>query len=68
MCGLQTFFKRSTTIDSDPLIKRKQALTYLDDAIMQSQNQKELFTVINDHHTLLRKAGLKAAPDKTFCS
>ena len=25
-----------------------------------------MFTVINEYHTLLRKAGLKAAPDKTF--
>ena len=25
-----------------------------------------MFTFINEHHTLLRKAGLKAAPDKTF--
>ena len=33
---------------------------------MQSQNKKEMFTVINEYHTLLRKAGLKAAPDKTF--
>ena len=33
---------------------------------MQSQNKNEMFTVINEYHTLLRKAGLKAAPDKTF--
>ena len=25
-----------------------------------------MFTVINEYHTLLRKAGLKAAPDETF--
>ena len=33
---------------------------------MQSKIKNEMFTVINDYHTLLRKAGLKAAPDKTF--
>ena len=33
---------------------------------MQSQNKNEMFTVINEHHTILRKAGLKAAPEKTF--
>ena len=33
---------------------------------MQSQNKIEMFTVINDYHTLLRKAGLETAPDKTF--
>ena len=25
-----------------------------------------MFTIIKEYHTLLRKAGLKAAPDKTF--
>ena len=25
-----------------------------------------MFTVMNEYHTLHRKAGLKAAPDKTF--
>ena len=54
------------TIHFDPLIKKKQAITYIDDTIMQSQNKNEMFTVINEYHTLLRKAGLKAAPDKTF--
>ena len=50
----------------DPLIKKKQAITYIDDTIMQLRNKNEMFTVINENHTLLRKAGLKAAPDKTF--
>ena len=54
------------TIHFDPLIKKKQAITYIDETIMQSQNKNEMFTVINEYHTLLRKAGLKAAPDKTF--
>ena len=54
------------TIHFDPLIKKKQAITYIDDTIMQSQNKNEMFTVINEYHTLLRKAGLKAAPDETF--
>ena len=33
---------------------------------MKSKNKNELFTVINEYHILLRKAGLKAAPVKTF--
>ena len=33
---------------------------------MQSQTRSEMFTIINEYHTLLRKAGLKAAPDKAF--
>ena len=54
------------TIHFDPLIKKKQAITYINDTIMQSQNKDGMFTVINEYRTLLRKAGLKAAPDKTF--
>ena len=50
----------------DPLIRKRQAITYIDDTIMQSQNKNEMFTVINEYHTLLRKAGLKAAPDETY--
>ena len=66
LCGLQDFFSRLLTIHFDPLIRKKQAITYIDDKIMQSQTRGEMFTIINEYHTLLRKAGLKAAPDKTF--
>ena len=62
--GLPNFFIRLMTIHFDPLIKKKQAITYIDDTILQSQNRKEMFTIINENHTLLRKAGLEAAPDK----
>ena len=65
LCGLPNIFNRQMTIHFDPLIKKKQAMTYIDDTIMQSQNKTKMFTVINEYHTLLRKAGLKAAPDKT---
>ena len=64
--GLRNFFSQLMTIHFDPLIKKKLAITYIDDTIMQSQSKNEMFTVIQEHHTLLRKAGLKAAPDKTF--
>ena len=66
LCGLPIFFSGLMTICFDPLIKKKQAIAYIDDTIMQSQNKKEMFTVINEYHTLLRKAGLKPAPNKTF--
>ena len=33
---------------------------------MQSQNKGEMFSIIHDYHNLLRKTGLKAAPEKTF--
>ena len=31
---------------------------------MQSQTRGEILTIINEYHTILRKAGLKVAPDK----
>ena len=64
-CGLPNFFSRLMTIHFDPLNRKKQAITYIDDTIMQSQNKNEMFTVINEYHTLLSKADLKAASDKT---
>ena len=66
MSGLPNFFSRLMTVRFDPLIKKKRAITHIDDTIMQSQSRSEMFTIINEYHTLLRKAGLKAAPDKTF--
>ena len=66
LCGLPNFFSRLMTVRFDPLIRKKQAITYIDDTIMQSQNKNEMFTVINEYQTLLRKAGLKAAPNKTY--
>ena len=53
------------TIHFDTLIKKKRAITYINDTIKLSQNKNEMFTVINECHPVFRKAGLKAAPDKT---
>ena len=66
LCGLRNFFSRLMRIHFEPLIKKKQAITYIDDTIMQSQNKGEMFSIIHEYHNLLRKAGLKAAPEKTF--
>ena len=66
MYGLPNFFSRLMTIHFDPLIKKKQAITYVDDTILQPQNKNQMLTVINEYHTLLRKADLKTAPNKTF--
>ena len=66
LCGPSNFFSQLMTVHFDPLIKKKQAITNIEDTRMQSQNKSEMFTVINEYQTLLRKAGLKAAPDKTF--
>ena len=47
-----------------PLIKEKKAITYIDETLLQSNTKEEMFNIIKDYHALLRKANLKAAPDK----
>ena len=54
------------TIHFGPVIKKKQGITYMYDTIMQSRNKGEMFSIIHEYPNLLRKAGLKAAPEKTF--
>ena len=36
LCGLLSFFSRLVTIHFEPLFKKKQAITYIDDTVMQS--------------------------------
>ena len=48
LCGLPNFFSRLMTIHFDPLVRKKQAITYIDDIIMQSQTRGEMFTIINE--------------------
>ena len=42
LSGLPNFFSRLMTIHFDPLIRKKQAITYTDDSIMQSQTRGEM--------------------------
>ena len=65
LCGLPQWFSRMMAINFEPLIKKKKAITYLDDSLLQSHTKAEMFTIIHEYHQLLRKGGLKAAPDKT---
>ena len=53
LCGLPNFFSQLMTFPFDPLIRKKQAITYNDLTIMQSQNENEMFTVINEYQTLV---------------
>ena len=52
-CDLPNSFSRLMTVHFDPLINKKQAITYIDDTIMQSLSKNEMFTVINGYHNLL---------------
>ena len=66
LCGLPNFFSRLMAIHFEPLIKKKQAIAHIDDTTMQSQNKGDMFSIIHEYHNLLRKAGLKAAREKTL--
>ena len=61
---LPSFFSKLMRYAFGPLIKRKQAITYIDDTLLQVKDKREMFTVVREYHSLLRKANLKAAPDK----
>ena len=63
---LPSFFSKLMRYAFGPLIKRKQAITYLDDTLLQATDKREMFTIVKEYHSLLRKANLKAAPDKTM--
>ena len=58
------FFSRLLTVHFEPLMKKKQAITYIDDTIMQSQTKGEMFSIIHEYQNLLRRAGLKGAPEQ----
>ena len=64
LCGLPQWFSRMMAINFEPLIKKKKAITYLDDSLLQSRTNAEMFTISHEYHQLLRKGSLKAAPDK----
>ena len=64
LSGLPISFSRIMTIHFAPLIKRNQAVTYVDDTIMQAQTVEEVFDIFATYHVLLRKSGLKAQPEK----
>ena len=64
LCGLPQWFSRMMAINFEPLIKKKKAIAYLDDSLLQSHTKAEMFTIFREYHQL-RKGGLKAAPDKT---
>ena len=65
LCGLPQWFSRMMAINFEPLIKKKKAISYLDDSLLQSHTKAEMFPIIHEYHQLLHKGGLKAASDKT---
>ena len=47
LSGLPNFFSQLMALSMVPLIKTNQALTYIDDTILQTQNKAEMFLSAN---------------------
>ena len=60
LCGLPQWFSRMMAINFETLIRKKEAITYLDDSLLQSHTEAEMFMTIHEYHQLLRKGGFKA--------
>ena len=64
--SLPNFFSRLMDLSKAPLIKTNQAFTCIDDNILPAQNKAEMFEIIPKYHSLVRTAGSKFSPEKTF--
>ena len=51
-------------INFEPLSKKKEARTYLDDSLLQSQTKAKMFTIFYEYDQLFGKGGLEASADK----
>ena len=52
LSGLPNFFSRLMALSMAPLVKTNQALTFIDDTILQAQNKAEMFEIIPKYHAL----------------
>ena len=68
LCGLPNFFSRIMTIHFAEMIAKKQAITYIDDVILQAKTKAEMWKNLESYFKCLRSSGLKAAPNKTKLS
>ena len=65
LCCLPNFFSRIMTIHFAEMIAKKQAITYIDDVILQAKTKSEMWKNLESYFKCLRSSGLKAAPNKT---
>ena len=69
VCGLSVlpnFFSYLMVLSMVPLFKTNQAFLYIDDTILQAQNNAEIFEIIPKYLSLMRSVGLKSSPEKTI--
>ena len=55
LAGLPNFFSRLMTIYFHNEIRNGNALTYLDDVLLQASTKQEMFAVLRRYHEILRK-------------
>ena len=65
LCGLLNFFSRIITIHFAEMIAKKQAITYIDDVILQARTKAGMWKNLESYFRCLRSSGLTAAPNKT---
>ena len=65
LCGLPNFFIRIMTIHFAETIAKKQAITYIDDVILEAKTKAEMWENLESYFKGLRSSGLKTAPNKT---
>ena len=65
LCGLPNFFSRIMTIHFAEMIAKKQAITFIDDVILQTKIKAEMWENLESYFKCLRPSGLKTAPNKT---
>ena len=53
------------TIHFAEMIAKKQAITYIDDVILQAKTKKDMWKTLESYFQSLRSSGLKVAPNKT---
>ena len=64
-CDIPNFFSRIMIIHFAEMLAKKQAITYIDDLILQAKTKAELWKNLESSFKRLRSSGLKAAPNKT---
>ena len=65
LCGLPNFFSRIMTIHFVEKIAKKQAITYIDNVILQAKTKAEMWKNLECFIKCLRSSGMKPAPNKT---
>ena len=61
LCGLPNFFSGIMTIHFAEMIAKKQAITYIDDVILQAKTKAGMWGKLEFYYRCLRSSGLKAA-------